>query len=147
MPRPITQLCDDYAKRLKRHGGLEVIEIPEARADREREAGRRQAMADEAQRLLAKVPDGALVVTLDRGGKLIDSEAFAAQLGRWRDDGERSICFLLGGPDGLDDSVLTQARFSLSFGPMTFPHPLARAMLCEQVYRAVTILERIPYHR
>jgi len=61
--------------------------------------------------------------------------------------GERRVLFLIGGADGLDGALLSQARETLAFGPQTWPHALARAMLCEQIYRAATILAGSPYHR
>ena len=64
-----------------------------------------------------------------------------------RDQGERRLVFVIGGADGLDESVRRAARSTLAFGPQTWPHALARAMLAEQIYRAVTILAGSPYHR
>ena len=64
-----------------------------------------------------------------------------------RDQGERRLVFVIGGSDGLDESVRRAARSTLAFGPQTWPHALARAMLAEQIYRAVTILAGSPYHR
>ena len=75
------------------------------------------------------------------------SRAFAAEIGRLRDDGVRRLVFVIGGADGLDPALLAAAHGKLAFGPQTWPHALARAMLAEQVYRAVTILAGSPYHR
>lgn len=86
-------------------------------------------------------------VLLDERGKAMASEQFARTLGRWRDDGIRETRFMLGAADGHCDSDRAQADLLLAFGPATWPHLLARAMLMEQLYRATTILAGHPYHR
>ena len=75
------------------------------------------------------------------------SRDFAARLAALRDDGVRHLAFAIGGADGLDATVAAAAIQTLSFGPQTWPHALARLMLAEQVYRATTILAGQPYHR
>ncbi len=147
MPQPITELVEEYRHRLKRHGGVDLIPIAEERRRGDSEANRLMALQKEAQRIKDKLPGRGLVVPLYAGGKAFSSEKFAAQLGRWRDAGEPGVAFIIGGPDGLDDSILKMGRVSLSFGPMTLPHMLARVVLLEQVYRGFTILEGVPYHR
>ena len=86
-------------------------------------------------------------VLLDERGKAMSSEDFAALLGRWRDDGVRETRFMLGAADGHSDAERASADLLLAFGPATWPHMLARAMLMEQLYRATTILAGHPYHR
>jgi 23S rRNA (pseudouridine1915-N3)-methyltransferase len=86
-------------------------------------------------------------VVLDERGKAEASAAFAARLGAWRDDGVRNVAFLIGGADGHDARVRKRADAILSFGAMTWPHLLVRAMLAEQLYRAHSILAGHPYHR
>lgn len=86
-------------------------------------------------------------VVLDEKGKMLSSESFAAQLQRWQDDGVREARFLIGGADGHDDPIRSTADLVLSFGPATWPHMLVRAMLAEQLYRAMSILSFHPYHR
>ncbi len=104
-------------------------------------------MADEAARLAAHVPDGAHVILLDAKGKGMTSEDFAEMLGALRDAGTRDLAFVIGGPDGLAPLPGKKAGRSLAFGPQTWPHLLARVLLTEQVYRAMTILAGHPYHR
>ncbi|MEZ5734532.1 MAG: 23S rRNA (pseudouridine(1915)-N(3))-methyltransferase RlmH [Novosphingobium sp.] len=86
-------------------------------------------------------------VLLDERGKHMTSEEFAAQLGRWRDEGVREARFVLGAADGHGDEARGQADLLLAFGAMTWPHLLARAMLAEQLWRATSILAGHPYHR
>lgn len=86
-------------------------------------------------------------VLLDERGKALSSEDFAALLGRWRDDGVREARFLIGAADGHGDAARDKADLLLSFGAMTWPHMLARAMLAEQLWRATAILAGHPYHR
>jgi 23S rRNA (pseudouridine1915-N3)-methyltransferase len=90
---------------------------------------------------------GTVTVILDEKGRALGSVAFADLLGRWRDDGVREVRFLLGAADGFDDAARAQADLLLSFGAMTWPHLMARAMLAEQLWRATSILARHPYHR
>lgn len=88
-----------------------------------------------------------LGVALDERGKSLSSEAFARQLAKWRDAGETRALFVIGGADGLPREVKQRAQLVLAFGTQTWPHLLVRAMLGEQLYRAMTILAGHPYHR
>lgn len=106
-----------------------------------------QLILREGELLLGAVPPRAVLVALDRRGKVIDSAAFAERLQRWRDDGVAEIAFLIGGADGHGESLLGKSSLTLSFGAMTWPHLLARAMLAEQIYRAQQLLAGHPYHR
>jgi 23S rRNA (pseudouridine1915-N3)-methyltransferase len=136
---PSRDLAADYAKRLPWR--LTVIEV---------EAPAKLPVADRMQRegelLAARIQAGAVVVALDRQGRSLASEDFAARLGAWRDQG-RDVAFVIGGADGLDRDLVKRAELVLSFGAMTWPHMLARAMLLEQLYRASAILAGHPYHR
>jgi 23S rRNA (pseudouridine1915-N3)-methyltransferase len=106
-----------------------------------------ELMRREGDLLLRAAPAGAPLVALDRRGKLIDSEAFAGHLGRWRDTSVPDVAFLIGGADGHTAALLEKASLVLSFGAMTWPHLLARAMLAEQIYRGQQLLAGHPYHR
>jgi 23S rRNA (pseudouridine1915-N3)-methyltransferase len=101
----------------------------------------------EGELLLAAVPDRAVLVALDRRGKVQDSEAFAKRLERWRDDSVADVAFLIGGAGGHGEPLLQKASLVLSLGALTWPHLLARAMLAEQIYRAQQLLAGHPYHR
>lgn len=87
-----------------------------------------------------------LLILMDSRGKLLSSEEFAAWLGRQRDSGAQHLVFAIGPADGWSAAARERADLLLSFGPMTFPHELARVMLAEQLYRAFTILAGHPYH-
>ena len=137
---PTRDLFDHYAGRLAWPIAL-----------REVEAGRSlppQALKQkEGEKLLAAVPERARVVALDEGGRLLDSEDLARQIGTWRDGGNRDLAILIGGPLGLDSAVLARADLTLALGRMTWPHQLVRGLIAEQLYRAETILSGHPYHR
>lgn len=100
----------------------------------------------EADAFRASLPRDAFVVCLDQGGAALPSAAFAAALARW-DEAARPLAFLIGGAEGLDRPLLEAADATLSLGPQTWPHMLARVMLAEQIYRARMILAGHPYHR
>ena len=121
--------------------GFDVVELPESRA-----SSSSSRKADEARALRAALPEG-VVVALDERGKSIGSEAFASQIGRWRDDGRPAASFVIGGADGLEPGFVAAADLVLSFSPMVWPHQLVRIMLAEQLYRTTTILSGHPYHR
>lgn len=142
--RALFDLYVDRATRSGRQLGLtlDVHEIPESRLPK---ASARKGA--EAKALLTKCPPDAVIVALDEVGKALDSRAFAARLGAWRDEGIGDVAFLIGGADGLDSSVRDRASLTLAFGAMTWPHQLVRVMLAEQLYRVTTILSGHPYHR
>jgi 23S rRNA (pseudouridine1915-N3)-methyltransferase len=136
----IEALWERYAGRLKPRPELHIVE------DKRRSAAG-ELKQREARLLLDALPEGVRVVALDGRGKPLDSAGLARQIGRWRDQGAGGIAFVIGGADGLDDTVLARADLVLSLGPMTWPHLLVRVMLIEQLYRAETILSGHPYHR
>ncbi len=96
------------------------------------------------QRQSGRAP--AYAVLLDSRGRVFSSEDFAAQISRLRDSGTQNLVFAIGPADGWSASARTRANLLLSFGPMTLPHQLARVVLAEQVYRALTIIAGHPYH-
>ena len=97
--------------------------------------------------LRAQAPEGAVIVALDETGQALTSAAFADKLGGWQMDGTKHVVFMIGGAEGLDDTIRKKARLVISLGAMTWPHLLVRGMLAEQVYRAQSILSNHPYHR
>ena len=125
--------------------GLAPVEWREFEEGRARQTGARRA--EEARTLLAAAPKGARIVALDERGKSPSSEAFSAEIARARDGSVPAYVFIVGGPDGLDESVRAAAASLVSFGAMTWPHQLVRVLSAEQIYRACSILARHPYHR
>jgi 23S rRNA (pseudouridine1915-N3)-methyltransferase len=132
---PERALFERYNTRLRPR--LTLVEVGEGRGTAS-EVKRREGIA-----LLAAVPKAAVVVALDLGGQVLDSVEFSQRLGLWG----QSACFVIGGAEGLDASILDRADFVLSLGAMTWPHFLVRAMLVEQLYRAHAIATKHPYHR
>jgi 23S rRNA (pseudouridine1915-N3)-methyltransferase len=121
---------------------VDVIEVPESPA--QTPAKRK---ADEAKALVAAIPEKAKLIALDERGRSVSSEDFAKKLARFRDDGAATTALLIGGADGLDESLRKKADLTIAFGSATFPHQIVRILLAEQIYRAVTILSGHPYHR
>ena len=135
-------MARDYCERATASGralGLAPVEIIEVEA-------RKPGKPAEADAILARA-EGAQLIACDEHGRAMTSRDFAARLAALRDDGVRHLSFAIGGADGLGAPIAGAAIQTLSFGPQTWPHALARAMLAEQVYRAVTILAGGPYHR
>lgn len=144
---PDRELYERFAGRIGAAGrglglSFNLREISESRA------GTASARKDqEAAAILEAAPAGAILVALDEGGRAMESRAFAAHIGNWRDSGGTNVIFAIGGADGHGSAVLERATLRLAFGAMTWPHQLVRIMLAEQLYRAVTILSGHPYHR
>ena len=135
-------LARDYAERATAAGrslGLGPVEIVEVEA-------RKPGKAAEAEALAPHLTSSH-VIACDEHGTVFTSRAFAGRIAELRDQGARRLTLVIGGADGLDPAVLNAAREKIAFGPQTWPHALARVMLAEQVYRAVTILAGSPYHR
>ncbi len=132
--------ADHYQTRLKRWYTYKEILV------RDGSGTHAEKKAREGQTILAKITSRDLVICLDEHGSTMTSPALAANLQTWFEHPVKAPCFIIGGAYGLDRAVLDRADLTLRFGPMTFPHELARVMLLEQLYRAATILRKIPYH-
>ncbi|MGA0605697.1 23S rRNA (pseudouridine(1915)-N(3))-methyltransferase RlmH [Phenylobacterium sp. VNQ135] len=143
LPRsPETELVKLYLERATNAGrslGLGPVEVVEVES-------RKPGKGAEAEALGAHLADSH-VIACDERGRARPSRAFADEIATLRDRGVRRLVFLIGGADGLDPDLVAEADSKLAFGPQTWPHALARAMLAEQVYRAVSILAGSPYHR
>jgi 23S rRNA (pseudouridine1915-N3)-methyltransferase len=144
MPRWVDEAFSDYAARMPRHLPLELIEIrPEPRTTGKPVS----ALVDaEGARLRAALPSGSYRVALDERGSELTSAALAAWLEKRSGDGQ-DLAFLIGGPDGLAPGLLAEANYRLRLSAFTLPHALARVLVAEQLYRAVSILRNHPYHR
>lgn len=145
---PESELCERYAKRAVQAGrGLgwrevEVVEVRESRAD---DAGKRRI--EESIALANLIHPDSATILLDPKGENLESGALAACLAKWRSDNRAAAIFIIGGPDGVAETLSDKSDLRLAFGAATWPHQLARAMLLEQLYRAATILSGHPYHR
>ena len=137
----------EYAKRLSRFCRLELLELPEERLPENPSPAQIQAALEkEAAAIRAKLPAGAVLVALCVEGQSLSSEALAGQMAAWASQGAGHLAFVIGSSFGLADAV-KQAGEGLSMSPMTFPHQLARVMLCEQLYRGFQILQNSKYHK
>ena len=140
-PRWVEDGFDDYSKRFSGPVRLQYTQI---RLAKHPDAERRKS--DEAERLLAAAPAGALLIALDENGRSWTTRELAAQLGDWMREGLRP-CFLIGGPDGHGQAVLEAASRRWSLSGLTLPHGLVRIIVAESLYRAASILSGHPYHR
>ena len=144
MPDWITTGFNEYAKRMPREARIELVEIkPEPRTTGKNVA---QIMEAEAQRILATLPQDALRIALDERGTHLTTRQMSQQMQDWMRSG-RDVAFIIGGADGLHESVKSSAQQLLALSAMTLPHGLVRILLAEQLYRAHSLLHNHPYHR
>ncbi len=136
------ELCVSYRRRIERLAPIRDLPV-RARVGSDDPQRRRAEM----QALLAALPQPSFPVALDSRGEALDSEAFAERLGRVRGQWPHPVAFLVGSDLGLEAGVLDQARWVLSLGPLTLSHELARVVLYEQLYRALSIGAGMSYHR
>ena len=144
MPAWVEQGYKEYAARLTSTVQIELKEIPAAK--RVRNSVTEKIKQDEGKRLLAAVPAGAKIIVLDEHGKLQTTKQLATHLDEWVQMSQ-DVAILIGGADGLSDECLQKADYKWSLSNFTFPHPLVRIILVEQMYRAWTLLNNHPYHR
>lgn len=149
MPDWVVATCGDYSKRLPREYALQIIEVPAER--RTKNQSTEVAKLKETQRLLAAVPAGDQIVALDERGDQLSTASMAKKLASWSDSGQ-NISILLGGADGIAYDCSVKGRivwpdWKWSLSKMTFPHPLARVIVTEQLYRAWSVHVGHPYHR
>lgn len=139
---PERDMVDDYLNRAQHMSrGLGFLEVEEQQVDLRHAKSR----SDETRAML---PDAdTLYVILDERGKSLSSRKIAKQLAEWRDRGERQVTFVIGAADGFEPADLPVQVTKWSFGTQTWPHKLVRAMMAEQIYRALSILASTPYHR
>lgn len=144
MPHWVQEGYEEYARRLPAECSLRLVEI------RAKQRGKNADIAritrDEGGQMLAAVPRGSRIVTLEVTGRPWSTEQLSQQLGNWLSDG-RDVALLVGGPEGLAADCLQAAKQRWSLSPLTLPHPLVRVVVAEQLYRAWSILRHHPYHR
>ena len=144
MPDWITGGFNEYAKRMPHEAKIELVEIkPEPRTTGKTTA---QIMEAEAQRILAALPQNALRIALDEHGAQPTTRQLAAQMQDWLRGG-RDVAFIIGGADGLHESVKQAAQHLMALSALTLPHAMVRVLLAEQLYRAHSLLHNHPYHR
>ncbi|PKO87001.1 MAG: 23S rRNA (pseudouridine(1915)-N(3))-methyltransferase RlmH [Betaproteobacteria bacterium HGW-Betaproteobacteria-12] len=142
-PAWVNEGCAEYLKRMPRELPATVSEIkPEPRGSKTRE----QLLAAEKARIREALAGGSRIVVLDEKGDDLTTLKLAKRLEAWMQDG-RDVALLIGGADGLDEEFKQQADDRLRLSSLTLPHGMARLLLCEQLYRAVSVLKNHPYHR
>ena len=144
MPEWVETGYREYARRLPPECRLVLHEIPAGR--RVKGADLRRLVEQEGARQCAAIPAGAHVVALDRTGKQLDTEGLAAEL-RKRLAGGSPLALLVGGPEGLAPACLERANERWALSKLTLAHPVVRVVLAEQLYRAWSIIQNLPYHR
>jgi 23S rRNA (pseudouridine1915-N3)-methyltransferase len=142
MPAWVDAGFAEYAGRMPRDARVELAALKPA----PRGGPLKRVLDAEGERLLAALPAGSYKVALDERGKLFDTLELARRIAGWRNAG-RDVALVIGGADGLSESVKKSADLAWSLSPLTLPHGLARVVLAEQLYRAVSILHNHPYHR
>lgn len=140
--RCLDQLCDDYRSRLAHHLTVDTKVVDKGGARKAAET-----MDREGDDLLEATPDGALTVAMTEEGKELSSVEVARQLNQWMVGGRRNVAFYIGGAHGLAPKVKKDADRRWSLSALTFPHDVARMLLWEQLYRAMTIIRGEPYHK
>jgi 23S rRNA (pseudouridine1915-N3)-methyltransferase len=144
MPAWVEAGYQEYAKRLSRECRLVLHEIPAGR--RAKGADLKRIIEQEGARQLAAIPAGSRVIALDRGGRQRDTEQLAVELKKRLAGGE-DLALLIGGPEGLAPVCRQRADEVWSLSLLTLAHPLVRVVLAEQLYRAWSIVNNLPYHR
>ena len=144
MPGWIAEGYDEYARRMPREARMELLEIkPEPRTTGKNTA---QIMEAEAQRILNALPPDCRRIALDERGMMPTTKQLSAQMEEWMSEG-RDVAFIIGGADGLHESVKKSAHQLMSLSVLTLPHALVRVLLAEQLYRAYSLMHNHPYHR
>ena len=138
----------EYTKRLSKYCKLDISEVADEKTpERCSETEEQLILSKEADRILKNIRPEMYVYALAIQGKKSDSVAFANEINQLALSGKSSLAFIIGGSLGLHASVLNRADKQISFSDMTFPHTLARVILCEQIYRAFKINENSRYHK
>ncbi len=143
-PQWVDDAFETYSDRLPRQWAFRLDVLPTARRSKNDAATR--AVDDEGSRLLDRLGRGEQLVLLDERGRSLSSRKLSAKLGSWQSEG-RDLAFVIGGPDGVSDTVRERADYVWSLSELTLPHGMARVLLIEQLYRAWTLGTGHPYHR
>lgn len=144
MPKWVTTAFDEYHKRLQHSLPFKLIEVEAPKQYKDRSSAER--MNIEGEQLLKSIKPNYTVIALDEKGKQHTTIELANQLDHWQQAGT-PICFLIGGADGLSSACKNRANHTISLSKLTFPHPMVRVILIEQIYRAWSVQQGHPYHR
>jgi 23S rRNA (pseudouridine1915-N3)-methyltransferase len=144
MPDWVDVASNDFTKRLPATIKINSILLPLIKRGKNPDIPR--IIRDESRKLLTAVPKDSILVVLDVLGKPVTTMKFSSMLDTWMQQGQ-DISIVTGGPDGVSAELLSQASQKISLSSLTFPHPLVRVILLEQIYRAWSILNNHPYHR
>lgn len=145
MPAWVKDGCAEYLKRLTSSNiKITIIETPVAK--RTKNSNIKKLMEQEAKAILEKLSPSDYIIVLDPKGKLISTESLAEKIDCWQQYNP-NIAIIIGGPDGIDINIKNMSKEKISLSKMTFPHPIVRVVLIEQIYRSWTILKRHPYHK
>ena len=138
----------EYSKRLNKSCKLDILEVADEKTpDHASAIVEEQIRNKEGERILKLLKDDAYVITLEIGGKMLDSVEFSQKLEQLGIQGKSHIIFVIGGSIGLGNEILKRSDFAISFSKMTFPHQLMRVILLEQIYRSYRIMNHEPYHK
>lgn len=134
------EACREYEKRLGTLCRMEILQLEE-------EPDRPGSLQKEGEKIRAAIPQGSFLVAMCIEGRMLSSEGLAEKLQQLQNQGVSRLCILIGSSRGLDEALKAQSGLRLSMSPMTFPHHLARVMVLEQIYRALSILSGSKYHK
>lgn len=144
MPKWVQDGYAEYAKRLPKSCALKLVELPMAQRGKSGSADKYKA--EEAKRIMAAIPKGAQLIVLDEHGQQVTTKGLAEKLEDWLASGQ-DVALVVGGPDGLEKSLIEQAKWKWGLSKLTMPHPMVRILVAEQVYRAYSVINNHPYHR
>ncbi len=144
MPKWVQQTFLEYNQRLAKNQQLELVEI--APEHRSKSSNKVIAMESEGKRLLSALRPTEKLVLLDEHGKSLSTKDIAQSIQNWQLQGD-DIALIIGGADGVSDEVKKRASYKWSLSKLTFPHPLVRVIIAEQIYRAYSLISNHPYHR
>ena len=133
----------EYSSRLKHYTNIQITILKDKSSGR----SARVAIENQGQQMLSAVPQGAVIVALDSRGQQFTSESFSKKIVNWELSSVKQVTYLIGGPDGISETILKSAGLVLSFSKMTFTHDMVRMILVEQLYRAYTIKNGEKYHK
>lgn len=142
------QAVDEYMKRISGYAKIELVEIPDEKEPHNASEKDIEIIKEkEAQKILSKIKDTQHVVTLEINGKAYTSEKLADEYQKWMNTGKSDVVFIIGGSNGIGDSLKKRSNQEISFGSLTYPHQMMKVMLMEQIFRVNKIIKNENYHK